>query len=505
MALSGGSFGRGRRVLGLGEGLLAAVVLAALVIAAVYAATRPAARVRWDLTRGATYTLSEQTHRLLDELPSPVRVTTVFRPEHQVISTGLTAVQLEAAEYVRHLLAEYEVAAGGQIELVHLDPHADRSEVDEVVRRHRVTRFNVVLLECEGRARQVFLEQLVTIDRGLASPEGIRPAELRQYHGEGPLTSALLGILDADPPQVAFLEGQGEGSIRNFENGFGLSVLADSLRAQGFVVSTLDMAGRDAVPDHVDVLAVVSPRQPYSARLVSALRAFHEGGGALLLALDPWFEDAELDGLLYELGVLRERAMVTREDPLADGSRRADVIVRRFDAEHPITAPIAEQGLFAMIATSGGLVRAPDARPQVGTPALVRSPDDVFGDEIPPAGQGPGNYLFDEGRERRGARTVMMAVEGAPGRAVVLGGTQFLTDNFLAANQGGPGNMDLALNSVGWLAHRESLVDVPPREVYESRVDLFEDERRDVFLYVVVFMPLAGALLGLLVWFVRRR
>ena len=65
--------------------------------------------------------------------------------------------------------------------------------------------------------------------------------------------------------------------------------------------------------------------------------------------------------------------------------------------------------------------------------------------------------------------------------------------------------MDLILNSMNWLAEREQLVDVPPREVFESRVDLFDAEQRDVFLYVVVYMPLAGALLGLIMWFIRRR
>ena len=32
-----------------------------------------------------------------------------------------------------------------------------------------------------------------------------------------------------------------------------------------------------------------------------------------------------------------------------------------------------------------------------------------------------------------------------------------------------------------------------------------DDEKSDIFLYIVMLMPLAGALLGLLSWFVRRR
>jgi len=480
------------------------VVVALAVAAVVYAASRSTLRQRWDLTRGATYSLSGQTQVILDHLEHPVEITTLFRPEPQVVFNGLAQVQHEAGEYVVNLLEEYAVAAGGQLSLNVLRPDIDRAEVEELVRAHHLSRYNVVLVVCEGRARQVYLEDLVTIDRGYASADIIQPAELRQYHGEGPLTSALLGVSDEDPPVAAFLQGHGEGNIDDYEI-FGLGVLADAMRGQGMIVRRVDMSGRNDLPADVDLAVLVSPEpEKFGRRATDILRTFHEDGGALFLSLDPWASDADLDAFVADLGVHRERALVARDDPLVSGPRRAAIVARRFDPDHPISAPIAKQGIFATMSGVGGLLRSPQVSAATSTPALLRTDEDVYGDEVGSTTE-PGNFIFDEGREIRGARTVAMAVEGGPGRVVIVGGSQFLTNGAVAGRESGPANMDLALNAMNWLAEREQVVDVPPREVYESRVDLFEGEQRDVFLYVVVYMPLGGALLGLLMWFLRRR
>jgi hypothetical protein len=88
---------------------------------------------------------------------------------------------------------------------------------------------------------------------------------------------------------------------------------------------------------------------------------------------------------------------------------------------------------------------------------------------------------------------------------VIFSTGSFLTRAYVTSAEGGRANMDLGLNSVHWLAGREEASEARPRQVYESRVDLLEDERRRVVFYVFGLMPLGGIALGLLVWYVRRR
>ena len=504
MAMSQGGFGRGRRWLGAGEGLATSAVVVLLVAALVYAASRPAVRQRWDLTEGARYSLGPQTLKLLGDLEHPVHVVSIFRPEPQPYPNGLARVQARAAEYVDNLLAEYEVASAGRLTVEHFDPHANQNEVEDIVRAHHITRYNVVVLECQERVRLVYLEDLVTIDRGLADPNAIQPAELRAYHAEGPLTAALLSVTDEQQPVALVLTGHAEGDITDFDV-FGFGVLAEALRGQGFAVREFELAPGGEVPADADVVLLLAPRRALGDVAVDALTSFQQRGGALFLALDPWWAERRFDEFLRGLGLLRERALVCRDDALVEASSRRTLLpARRFNPDHVISTSIARQGFFANVSTHGALKRSPDASPSVITPVLLRSDDDVFGDLLGPGGE-PGNYSFDEGSEVRTTRDLVMAVEGAGGRVVLFGGSAFLTNSFLGAAQGGPGNMDLALNAANWLVERERAVEARSQDAYESIVKMYEDEQNTVRLYVVVLMPLGGALLGLLVWLARRR
>lgn len=505
MALTTRGFTRGRRWAGAAEGLGTSIVVVLLVAAVVYAASRPAIRIRTDLTEGAQYTLSEQTERILADLPAPVVVTTIFQPEFQLLDNGLYAVQQKAADYVQNLLQEYAIASGGDLTLQVLDPNTDPVGTRAVIQQYGVTRKNVVVIACEERAKQLFLEDdLVTIDRGFANPEGIQQAELRAYHTEGPLTSAILGVTSEQAPRIGFLVGYGGASIEDM-GPFGLGVLTQTLTAQGFDVTTVDLGTeeQDALPE-VDVLAIVGPNKPLGSDALQRIGAYHDAGGALLLAFDSWLLDAGADELLARVGLRQERAIIARDDIPVEGPERSLVPVRRFLPDHPITASIAREGFGGSFPAASHLGRLEEAPPELLTHVLAMTDSSVFGDKIEGWSR-PGDYVFDEGTEIRWERVIAFAVEGGPGRVVAFGGSGFMGNGFHAARAGSPANMDLLLNAANWLAEREQAMAARPRDAYASRVDLYEEERSLVFLYVVVLMPLGGAALGLLVWFARRR
>jgi hypothetical protein len=65
--------------------------------------------------------------------------------------------------------------------------------------------------------------------------------------------------------------------------------------------------------------------------------------------------------------------------------------------------------------------------------------------------------------------------------------------------------LDLFTNAVNWLAARENLLEIPPKSLYVSQVDLSEEEYHQIGLYVVIIIPGIAALAGLVVWWLRRR
>jgi len=84
-------------------------------------------------------------------------------------------------------------------------------------------------------------------------------------------------------------------------------------------------------------------------------------------------------------------------------------------------------------------------------------------------------------------------------RLVVFGDSDFLTDVDIA----NAGNSVLALNAFNWLGAREDLLGIPPREVEQVSLFLNQQQMRTILLLVLVVMPGAAILAGVLVW--RRR
>ncbi len=497
-----GGFSRGARVAGAAEGFGMAFVVLALVGAIIYAASRPSLRLRLDLTEGARYTLTEQTRQVLANLSEPVTFVALMRPEVQGIPNGLYEVQQSAIAYAQNLLQEYVLASGGKVSVRTVDPNEDRIEAERLVKELHLTRYNVVVAQSGKRSRQVFLDEMVTIDRGLAEPPVIEPAHLVDLRGEEPLTTALLAVTRETAPRAGFLQRLGGPSPDDFTD-FGLGWFAESLRGQGFVVENFDLADSTAVPAGLDLVIVWGPVVPLGARVTAALREFHERGGALLLGIDPLLADNDLDRLIERLGVKRERAIITRDDVPWEGERRALITVSRFLPDHEISAAIARQGTFARMSGAGALLRYEGAPSTLTAQALAITPENVFADR--PLTEGtPGDYTFGEG-EVRAPRALAFALSGDGGRCVVFGNSSFLTNSFLTSAEGGKANADLGLNAANWLAGRDEAIGSRPRQVFESRVDLTDDERTSVSIYVLLLTPLGGALLGALVWFARRR
>jgi hypothetical protein len=503
MALSGG-FTRGWRVAGAAEGLGTGLVVLALVAAVTYAATRPTLRTRFDLTEGADYTLSPQTRAVLKALPHPVTFLSLMWPELQRMPNGLTGVQQRAIRYVDNLLEQYVLASNGQVRVRRLDPTEDLVEVEALARDLHLSRFNMVVVQGPARTRQVFLEDMVTIDRGFADPQAIEPAQLVDLRGEAALTSALLSVAYGEAPRIGILRRYGGPDPDDLTADYGLGTFVEALRGQGYEPRSLDLTGRDSVPDDVAVVAVWGPTVRLGPRVIGALRAFRAQGGGLLLGIDPLLEDPDLDAFLAELGVARERVVLCRDDGLVEGPRRAVLAITSFQPDHAISAPIARQGYFATVEHAGGLARIPGGGPGLQASAIALTGVAVYGDLLGGAQQ-PGDYVLGEG-ELAGSRAVGFALEpGSGGRVVIFSTGSFLTRAYVTSAEGGRANMDLGLNSVHWLAGREEASVARPRQVYESRVDLLEDERRRVVFYVFGLMPLGGIALGLLVWYVRRR
>ena len=91
--------------------------------------------------------------------------------------------------------------------------------------------------------------------------------------------------------------------------------------------------------------------------------------------------------------------------------------------------------------------------------------------------------------------------EPAEGRVVVIGGSSFIDDQFLA-----PGNQALVLNLLDWLLLDDALLAVRTRGLDAAPLVQLDDQQRSLIRYLnVVGLPLALVAFGIIRWRMRER
>src|SRR5690348_13412168 len=81
---------------------------------------------RWDNSRDQKYALSDKTKRFLDSIKGKVRITVFFSPKSPIASD------------VQNLLAEYQYAGQGKIDVEFIDPERNLSRAKEVLDKYKV-------------------------------------------------------------------------------------------------------------------------------------------------------------------------------------------------------------------------------------------------------------------------------------------------------------------------------------------------------------------------------
>ena len=79
-------------------------------------------------------------------------------------------------------------------------------------------------------------------------------------------------------------------------------------------------------------------------------------------------------------------------------------------------------------------------------------------------------------------------------------------DSDFVANQwlGIPGNSDLFLNTVNWLAQQENMIAIRPRDPEDRRITLTRDQQSRIFWLTVLIIPGLILLTGVQTWWRRR-
>ncbi|MFC1461505.1 GldG family protein [Verrucomicrobiota bacterium] len=478
-----------RRRLAMGFNAGVAVTLAAVLAAMVnYLSYKHGFRM--DLSQSQYFTLSDRTSTLLGRLGADVHVTVFASSEHDLYGD------------MRHLLREYEYASN-RLHVEYIDPNRDLAITKELALKYDVSEPNVVVFASEGKQKIVPVDEIADYD--------YLPMELGQakkmtaFRGEQVFSSAIQSLTEVREPVVYFLAGHGERRIDSYDQYSGYSIIARALQRENMKVKALTLGDVSVIPDDCDVLVVAGPTKGLARGEIDIIEAYLDNAGCLFLLLDAGVA-AGLDSLLEAWGV-----QVAEDRVVGPTLTGRELVVTQY-GEHRITEHQNNvRTIFNLPRSIRPLTRdessavKPADKPRV---TILASCSERGWAEMTP-GQNP--PTFDPEVDRPGPVSVAVAVEkGAlrdmdveikPTRIVVVGDSAMVSNGALLAGY----NTDFFLCALNWLLEREGSLVIATKEPVRLRIAMSLGQARLVYWITVVGVPAIVAVLGLIVWAVRRK
>lgn len=433
----------------------------------------------FDATEEKLYSLSDQTLKLLADLPGEA---TIYYFDRK------SAFDQPSPEGVspRASLTRYENASTA-VAVEYVDPDSDPARAEMM----RVRSFGTVLVELAG----------VREEAGSPSEQDV--------------TNAMIKLIKGEEKTVCILSGHGESSVGDFQ-AMGFSIAEEALQDANYTTRDFSLLENPTVPEVCDAVLVAGPSDPLLEPEIEILRSFVERGGRLLAMLDLG-KSPGLAAMLSEWGVRVDDNLVLDRSSVGIllGGGPVIPVAGSYEA-HPITDPLSS----ASRPTLFPLVRSVESQEAptgwtlqglVSTSESSEAVEDYENEEALNAADGAapgpfnvavaGSLTIDSSPPAQPSKDQVASVDSdLEGRIVVVGTSRFARNSYL----GRSANLDLFLNMVNWLTSDEDLISIRPKSPASTPIELTESESIRIFLGLVVGLPLVIVIAGIRTWWVRR-
>jgi ABC-type uncharacterized transport system involved in gliding motility auxiliary subunit len=323
---------------------------------------------------------------------------------------------------------------------------------------------------------------------------------------EADVTGAIIRDLKTNTRTVCFVSGTGEHQIEDSDrNGF--SQLKDMLGKDNYATKSISLLAKAEVPSECTVLVVGGPQKDYQQSSVDAIKKYIEGGGRALFLLDPPLKTGRMQvadnealvNLLQSWGVTVNKDLILDLNPVGQlaGLGPQVALVTTY-APHDIvnemkgTAtgfPLSRSLTFKNTDKTDVQKLFDSSDTSLATTALnspAVNPNDPKNKKGPMTLAAAGTYTTGK--------------ENSQGRFVVVGGSDWAANSFIAFN----GNGDLALNTMNWLSSDEDLISIRPKDQENRTVTMTQAQLSRVRMSSQFLLPAAIFVLGMAVWWRRR-
>ena len=470
---------------------ISVIAVLAILVGVNYLATRR--DKRWDLTAAGSYTLSDQTVKVLNSVQGPIK--------------ALVFEQPAGFQRFRDALDSYAYASRNiQVEYVDADRQPAR------VKEYGVLNYGTIVLEYGGRRENVMSDR------------------------EQDITNALIKVTTGRQVKAYFVQGHGEresaGPDRN-----GYSSVVDLLKRDNYTVETIVLAqAQGGVPADASVLIVAGPTTDFLKPEVDAIRTYLRKGGKALFLLDPPVAESARPVTTLE-GLLKEWNITLGHDVIIDISGMGQLLGT--DASVPVVASYPQHPVTQNFKVLTAFPLSQSVKGEAGTALASASVQDLIQtgarswseSDLKSLASGGKVSLDESAGDHKGPITIGLSLSmdapdaspSAPGaagdkpadkatdkpaaaapkpqmRIIVVGDSDFASN----AAAGIQGNADLFVNMNNWLTQQEDLISIHPRDAGDRRITMTAVQQRNLAWLSMLVIP--GVILGsgVYTWWRRR-
>jgi ABC-type uncharacterized transport system involved in gliding motility auxiliary subunit len=414
---------------------------------------------RWDLTEVKTYSLSDQTLKVLKSLPEKIEIIGFFQEGGN------------NKEKFNKLFESYKYHSK-LLKLKFVDPDRNPS----LTEKYGILEYGTIVLE-----------------------RGEKEARCKKVTEED-FTNALIKVSREYKKKIYFLTGHGEHEISNKEKG-GYFQFKDSLEKEGFLVSSLLLLQEGKIPDDCNVFILAGLKKPLLEKEKELLKKYINNNRKILILLDP-LSSPGMDNFLKDWGIKVGKNIVIDTLSRLFGGDYSIPIVQNYPTSE-ITKGFDISTFFPITCSV-----EPEERPHLNlqVKSFLKSGDHSWGETNIYAKEAE----FNPDKDIKGPVSIGVIVTNkneedenkkSNFKMVVVGDSDFMTNNYFNFS----GNGDLGLNIVNWLAEEEDLISIRSRTKKSSLIHLTRRQGNFIFCISVIIIPVIIFLTGTFIWWKRKK
>ena len=328
---------------------------------------------------------------------------------------------------------------------------------------------------------------------------------------ENAITNALIKVTQKKKKTIYFLTGHGEKGLKD-SGKTGYATVKKSLEDKNYVVKTLLLSRNEGVSKDCNVLVIADPQVELLQHELTALKVYLKRGGHLFVLVNPFTSTVGLTNLLKDVGiVVGNNIIVDKLSRIIGGGYLMPVATKY--GSHPITAHFTT-ATFYPTARSISIMKGKDVRTNWNLTILAQTGKESWAETNRKLLEA-GKATFDKGKDIKGPVSMAAVSEATPQgmikltgklrkkgrpRIIVVGDPDFAENSYFGLS----GNGILFLNMINWLAEKDSLIAIPPKNPENQPITLTRQKSLWAFWINVVVIPLIIILIGIGV-FIRRR